>query len=213
MSVTSLAPGDLFTVRIIKHLITNPADQWANSYEFKAISSGTESELLILAPILVGFESVFHYTTTIFDRIVISTWEADSVPYEPAAFISLSLSDIGDIEAASDPLSLNQCLSVTRVAASGRFGHLFYRNCVAEEDVHAPAGKTILNDRAEFQTLLDTALSASTLADYIGASPEASLGMVMVNADGTQVRPVVGLFVSGISTIKTDHKWFNRTSP
>jgi hypothetical protein len=213
MSVVSLAPGDLFVVRIIKHLITNPADQWANSYEFKSVGTGTESELLILAPIIVAFEAAFHYTTTIFDRIIISTWEADSVPYDPESFISLSLSDVGDLEATSDPLALNQCLSVTRVANSGRAGHIFYRNCVAEEDVQAPAGKLILNSRSTFQTRIDGALTSSTLADYIGTTPEGSLQLVMVNADGTQVRPVAGLFVGGMSTIKTDHKWFNRTSP
>lgn len=213
MSVLSLAPGDLFVIRVIKHLVTNPDDQWANSYEFKSVGSGTESELLILAPILVAYEVAFHFTTTIFDRIIISTWEADSVPYDPESFISLSLSDVGAVDASSDPLALNQCLSVTRVASSGRSGHLFYRNCVGEEDVQAPAGKLILGSRAVFQTRIDEALTDSTLDDYIGASPEGTLQLVMVNADGTQVRYVAGLFVSGMSTIKTDHKWFNRTSP
>jgi hypothetical protein len=213
MSVSAFIAGDLFTIRVVKHLNTNPADQWANAYEFQATEAGTEAQLLALGVALVAFEAALHHTTTLFDRLLISTWEPDSVPYDPTAFISTTLSDVGDRGALSDPLSLNQCLSVTRVCATGRFGHLFYRNCVAEAQVGAPAGKTTLNDRSAFQGIVDDALAASNLDGYIGITPDEALRMAMVSADGTQKRPVVGLIVQGMTTIKTDHKWFNRTSP
>lgn len=213
MSVSDFSTDDRFVVRVVKHLITNPGDAWANSYEFVALDAGAETELLALATGLVTFEASFHYTTTIFDRVLISTWEADSVPYDPASFISSTLSAIGDTEATTDPLALNQCLSVSRSAAFGRFGHLFYRNCVSEGDVQAPAGKLILNSRPTFQERIDDALSDSGLEGYIGIPPSLGLQMVMINADGTQVRPIVQLRVQGMTTVKTDHKWFNRTTP
>jgi len=36
MSVLSFAAEDLFVVRVIKSLVANPDNQWANSYEFQA---------------------------------------------------------------------------------------------------------------------------------------------------------------------------------
>lgn len=213
MPVDSFDGADRFIVRVVKHLITNPDDTWANSYEFRATDPGGEAELLALGTAVVEFERLFHYDTTIFDRLLISTWEEDSVPYDPSAFISTSLSAVGELTALTSALALNQCLSVTRVATSGRFGHLFYRNCVAEGDVFAPAGKTVLNERAVFQTRIDGAIDDSDLTNFIGSSASGGLNMVMVNKSGSQTRMVAGLFVQGVSTIKTDHKWFNRTSP
>jgi len=210
LPVTTYAAGALFVLRVTKHLITNPDNKWANSYEFKAVEGGSESELLTLGLSLVNFEKHFHFTTTIFDRLLISTWEPDSVPYDPESFISTTLTAEGELTFSGDTLALDQALSITRSAAFGRFGHLFYRNCLEESHVEAPAGKSILVSRALHQTHIDEALDTSNLGDYIGLAPEESLQLVMVNADGDQVRPVVQLRAQGVSSIKPDHKWFNR---
>jgi len=211
MSVSSFATGDKFIYRIIKSLTTNPSDQWVNTYEFSALETGGEEELLALGVVLVSFEQAMHHDVVRFDRMVISTWEPDSVPYDPAAFISTSLSELGTIGSSTALMALNTALSVARVAAFGRQGHLFYRGNLDEEEVSAPAGKSILTDRADKQTQLDAAVASSGLDDYIGGGAT-SLRMMMINADGDQVRPVVGLFAQGVSTIPTDHKWFNRSN-
>jgi len=213
MSVATFVSGDAFIYRVVKHLITNPDNTWVNTYEFTADISGSEGALLTLGTALVNFEIGIHYETTIFDRLIISTWEPDSVPYDPLAFISTSLTGIGDQAVTSDALGLNQVLSVTRVATSGRFGHLFYRNCVAEEDVAAPAGVTRLNDRAFFQARIDAALGSSGLDAYIGVGATEALKLAMVGSTLASARVVVGLTVQGMSTVPLDHKWFNRTSP
>jgi len=36
--------------------------------------------------------------------------------------------------------------------------------------------------------------------------------MVLVNADGDQVRPVIGLSVVGVTQMPVDHAWYNRSS-
>jgi len=213
MTVSSFTSGDLFTIRITKSLATNPDNAWANSYEFAATDPGTEADLLSLANKLVIFEQNIHRTVVIFQRALISTWEADSVPYNPATFISSTLTGLGLAEVVDDLVALNQCLSVTRVAATGRVGHLFYRGVLEEAQVTAPAGVSVLSDRAAWQTVIDDAITESGLNDYIGADAGGGFYLAMVSADGAQVRPVIELRAQGVATVKTDHAWFNRTSP
>jgi hypothetical protein len=212
MPVTSFATDDLFIFRVTKYLSTNPANKWANSYEFRAAAGGDEGDLLALGNLLVQFEARFHHNVVIFDRILISTWAADSVPYDPATFISSTLTATGAIGPVTDLLALNQCLSVARIAASGRFGHIFYRGVLEEAEVAAPAGVSVLVSRAGQQVKIDDALEDSGLADYVGEGATGALRLVMVNAAGTQVRTVNQLRVQGVSTIPTDHAWFNRTT-
>jgi len=213
MSVLDFVAGALFSVRVTKNLTTNPDDKWVNSYEFQATDAGTESELLTLGTAVANFESEFHHNVVIFDRILISTWAADSVPYNPATFISSTLTLVGQVGAVGGLLALNTCLSVTRQAASGRFGHLFYRGVLEDPEVTAPSGKTVLVSRANQQTKINDALTASGLDEYLGADPAGRLELVMINAGGTQVRKVTQLFAQGVSTVPLDHAWFNRTSP
>lgn len=210
MTVLAFEEGDLFTFTVTKYLATNPDNVWENRYEFEALAASGESELLGLGGILVNFESVFHLDSVVFSRLLISTWTPDSVPYNPEAFVSTSLTAVGATESGSNPLGLSNCLSVTRQARSGRFGHIFYRGVLTEDVVQAPAGKTILNDRAATQGVLDGAVESSGLDAYLGTSPTAALHMVMVSADGSQIRGVTGLFVQGVAQVKADHKWFNR---
>jgi len=211
MTVLTFAAADLFVFRVVKYLSTNPDNKWANSYEFRANATGTESDLLTAGEKLVDFEVAFHRTNVIFDRILISTWEADSVPYDPSTFISSTLTAIGTAAISGDMMALNTCMSVARIAASGRFGHLFYRGVLLEEDVEAPAGRSVLVDRAAQQANIDAALSSSGLGDYIDPFGDTAVQMAMINKDGTQVRKITQLRVQGVSSVPLDHAWFNRT--
>jgi hypothetical protein len=201
-----------FTFRIIKYHALNPDRKWASTYEFNAIGTGSEDELLALGVALVSFEAAFHRDTILFDRLLISTWAPDSKPYNPSTFISSGLSAVGLVGAVGENAALNQTLSVARIAASGRQGHIFYRGVLNEAEISAPAGKSILTSRASYQTAIDNALTTSGLDDYVGPSARLSLKLVMINSSGTQVRPVNTLFVKGVTTLPMDHAWFNRTT-
>jgi len=213
MPVTSFVSDDLFVFRVIKSHVNNPDRKWANSYEFRATAGGDEGDLLDLGEIIVNYERALSYTVINFDRLLISTWSEDSKPYDPEAFISSTLTALGQAEAGSELLALNTCMSVTRQAASGRFGHLFYRGMLSEGQVGSPAGKSVLTNRTANQTNLDNALSSSGLDDYIGNPATGPFQLVLVNKDGSQVRPVINLRVQGVSTVPMDHTWFNRTKP
>lgn len=212
MPVTTVVSGDKFTIRVIKHHHNNPSDTWANSYEFVANSAGAEAELLLCGDAVVAFEKAMHKDVVEFDRLTISTWAPDSVPYDPTAFISVALTGTGTIGEVVGTQPLNVCLSVARVTAYGRFGHIFYRGFLDFGDTEAPAGKAVLVDPTGVQSIIAAALTSSTLDEFIGLSPEQVLGLSLISKDGTQVRPVVGLFQSGVTTLPTDHAWFNRTA-
>jgi len=213
MPITPFAVGDKFIYRVLKSLTTNPDNRWVNTYEFRAGEVGAEADLLTLGTALVNFEIAMSRETVQFERLTISTWVPDSVPYDPAAFITTTLTGAGTLPITDDVSPLNMCLSVARIAATGRSGHIFLRGNLTEEDVTAPAGKSVLTARPTKQTQLDGALSSSGLDAYIGPEDPIALFMVMVNKDGTQIREVKELLVQGVTTLPQDHAWFNRRPP
>jgi len=214
MPVTTFNIGDKFIARVVKHLSTNPANQWVNSYEFVATNAGTTGDFVTLGEALVEFEAGIHTELVTFDRFTASTWEADSVPYDPAAFYSVSLSAVGirsDVPNEVEPLGM--ALRVNRQAESGRFGNLFYRGALFENEVSSPAGIPILTTPGTIQDNLTDVLASSGFGDYLTPGPGTPFQLSMISADGSQVRNVTGLLATGVSLIKQDHQWFNRTAP
>lgn len=210
MSTTSFVTGDLFTVEITKSLSTNPNLKWRNTYEWKALAGGGLADILDSGEKLVAFEKAISYDVVNFEELRVSTWEPDSVPYDPTAFLALPLSGSGTLDSSgADVMALNVCLNMVRVPESGRFGHIFYRGCLVESDVEAPAGDFILSDPSVFDTRVSTALGSSGVQDQLDQT--GTMGMAMISADGSIVRAVVGFSPQGVSTVPTKHKWFNRT--
>lgn len=212
MTVTSYVADDLFVIRIVKSLYANPDNRWANTYEIQANDVGTSAELLAISLKLVGFEAELHGPGVQFRQLAVSTWEEDSVPYAPAAFLSYALNQPGIRTLSGSPLALNKTLSIARVVPNGRLGHLFYRGSLAEGDIEAPAGIDILTNAPSVVTAVSVAVTNADLADHFmfGADP---LKLVMVTKSGDNIRPVVGLTPVGVSSVPTDHAWYNRTSP
>jgi len=212
MSVSDYSEGDLFVVRIVKRLATNPDNKWANSYELQAHVAGSESDLLGLAMNLLTFEKHLHFPAVQFVQILVSTWLPDSKPYNPESFISSPLATIGTRTPSSDPLPLSTTLAVTRVCPTGRFGHIFYRGALEEADQNAPAGKAILSTPSAWVTIISDAIGDANIDGLFGSPSLMNFGMVMVSKDGSQVRGVMGLVPQGISQVPPDHAWFNRTT-
>jgi len=213
MSVLTFATNDLFVIRIIKHYSTNPARQWSNSWEAVANESGTFSDLRDLGEAIIAFEQLVHNTFTVLDRLVISTWAADSVPYDPSAFYTqpINLPAVRDTTGELEPITT--CWSVSRDPLSGRQGHLFFRGVLSQADTSAPSGITVLSSPSTMATLLSSSLTDSALADYVSVTPINPLSIAMVNKTGSNIRAVAGLTSVGVVQLPVDHAWFNRTSP
>lgn len=210
MTVLDYDGNAKFIVRIIKSHANNPSDQWVNSYELHSLDPGTGTELVAAANIIVAFEKLMHKNVVNFIRLTISTWEADSVPYDPESFISSTISGMGNIGVVTGIRPLNECLSLTRVVTSGRFGHIFYRGALDDNEVFSPAGKLVFVDGDEMQTRVDSAVTAAGI-DELFLTGSSSLQLALIDKTGANKRHVVGLFASGISSLPLDHAWFNRT--
>lgn len=214
MTVLAPAAGDKFVVRVLKHLQTNPDNVWANSYEGVVTEEGGLAELFNWQDAICTFEAAIHDNDVFFDRAIISTWEPDSFPYDPASFASIPLDLQGQIsDITNENVTTGMAWRVNRQCASGRFGNLFYRGVLHENQVSAPAGKPILSDPSAMAELLSDSIDSSLLTNYFGITATGGIYLAMISADGSQVRPVTQFVSSGVSLIKQDHMWFNRTPP
>jgi hypothetical protein len=213
MSVLTFDDADKFIITTKKNLLTNPDNSWVNRYEAQALTAGSAGQLLTLGLAIIAFEKLLHAPVVRFSQLSISTWEPDSKPYDPLAFISTPLSEVGGRTKAQDLISLNQTWGVLRVAATGRFGHLFLRGCLYEDDITAPAGKSIFSNLTAISSDLAAAVTTSGLEDYLGQDASGALRLVMINKNGTQIRALAGLSTGGVSAVPQDHAWFNRTTP
>jgi len=211
MTVLGFAVNDRFVLRIIKYYSTNPAREWSNSYEFVANASGDETDLNTMLTAFVLFEQNIHNTFTRFTRAIVSTWEEDSVPYDPDAFLVVELAQSGTRDTSGELEPITACWSVARIPTSGRLGHIFYRGVLSQGDTAAPAGITVLSDPPTMADLLSDAITAAEIDGYLGAGG-APLTLAMINKTGTNTRVVLGLASAGVVQLPVDHAWFNRTT-
>lgn len=212
MTVLAYGVDDMFILRIIKYHSANPDRKWANSYELHAHSPGDTSVLQAVASAFVLFEQEMHNPLIIFDRYLLSTWEADSKPYNPDVFLSFPLGTAGTGPDVTNLIGLGQAFNVARIPTSGRFGHLFYRGVLTEDHVSAPAGKSILTSLPAMQAIVDGAIVASEVATYMEVDNAVGITLAMVSPTGEDFRNVTTLSASGVSNLPQDHAWFNRTT-
>ncbi|MFZ0752120.1 MAG: hypothetical protein WAM70_22355 [Pyrinomonadaceae bacterium] len=211
MPVDTFAAGDLFRVTIIKNHALNPSDSWANTYEIQSKDGGVTMQLLEAANRLTSYERHYHFNTTVFDRYIVSTWEPDSAPYNPINFITVTIGEVGMATPPATPVGLSTCLHIARNVSYGRVGHLFYRNVLGEGDIQAPSGKTVLTDPSGQSVTQALHSAAVDLPDMMGDPPDSPFGLVMIDKTANVVRPVQSFIVKGVSQVKLDHKWYNRT--
>jgi len=209
-TILSFDVGDRFVARIIKSYTTNPARQWSNTYELAANDAGTITDLDSALADLVTFEKNMHNTFTTFVRATMSTWSADSVPYNPDVFLVSPLFGNGLRDTSGELEPITTCLNIVRVPTSGRQGHLFLRGVLAQADTEAPAGITVLQSPAIIQALLDDSIDAAGLAPMFGTTTGV-LKLAMINKTGSEGRVLTSFAVGGVSQLPVDHAWFNRT--
>jgi hypothetical protein len=217
MSVIEPVVREGFVFTLTKALIANPAIRWRNTYEafFDEDSNPSSSALEDLAAALLEFEKIIHLSGVQFVQTTISTWAADSKPYDPESFITIphAADTVGQRTiGASQPLDLTAAFYVRRQVPTGRQGKLFYRGVLGENDVEAPAGVMRLSSVSGMQTLIDGALNSSDLSQYL--YPTAT-GMLMLSMTSEPVpgnpihRQVMNLLAAGATRVSGDHRWYN----
>lgn len=200
-----------FTVRMYKKMATNPAIQWANTYEVykKFTAALTADDYQDLVTNLLSFESAFHGNDVLFDRAVVSTFVEDGQPYNPESFITFPLMDTpGERSAAFGEFEpLNVVLFVRRSVPFGRNGKLYYRRVLVEAEVASPAGVARLTTGAGIHTEFANAYS-TWLALYTDGDDE-RFALVMA-ATGQTPRNITALAVAGVRVVKFNNRYFDK---
>lgn len=218
----------LYTVRVFKSLVDQPTVSWSNTYE---LSSGegpwAYEDMSGIADSLVSFEETFHLDGVRFDRVVFSTYEPDSKPYNPDNLAVFPRDDVGDVVAfAMEREALDTVLWVRRQTQFGRAGRAYYRGVLIDTDVETTNGQLSLTAAGVARlaivwtlamTFLEPAIAYMVMA---GQSLESKLYMptqmgekqqVLRNyQDNVHVRKVNDLIIAGVRRSQLNNKYFDK---
>jgi hypothetical protein len=180
--INRLDLDEVLTVRTYK---TVPGAQiaWANTYELIVDNPSQDvtevtNRLNNLRDVFVTLERGLLNVAYTLDRIIISSYVADSRPYDPFTFASYTISLPGQFTSGSNPLvPLQLCVLVKRLTNFGRQGNILYRGIVTRnETTVTPTGTVVSAARINaIETALNTFLNAIR-----------QLGFDLVMARGTQ---------------------------
>jgi len=205
MTLRNISQGEVLTVRSYKQYI---GFAWANNYEIQATTNITNPEVSLqqVADRIVTLERNLHLSAVIIDRVTISSYAPDSLPYNPDALATFPYSVFATRNQGGEFLPLEMCLFVRRNTGFGRDGRLLYRGCLTEVDMNATGFRPLL-----------TQSTVSSLQSIINTWAQQGLGseFVLVMASGvpnpTSIRGVVGLQVSEkIVVKKVNNRYFRR---
>jgi hypothetical protein len=205
MTLINIAQGEVVSARVYKQYV---GFSWANNYEVQATTNITDPSAALqeLSDRLVALERSIHLAGVIIDRVTISSYAPDSLPYNPDALATFPYSLPGQRNAPGEVLPLELCLFVRRNVNFGRDGRLLYRGCLTENDMAATAFRPLLTSSAvnAFQ---------NTINPWLVDGPGSVWRLVMAsgNPNPTSIRTVVGLQVSEkISVKKVNNRYFRR---
>jgi len=157
MPLQSVSTGEVFTVRVYK--LFNQY-RFANTYEIVAQQdeSGTGEVFWVqIADRFVTLESQLLLNFIQVDRVVISSYAPDGLPYNPTSFISIPYNIFGQTPVVGDIVPANMCMVVRKNVTYGRDGRNFYRGTMNETDLVGgfPEGTLSPNRRNNIQNLFN----------------------------------------------------------
>jgi len=208
-----LEVDEVLTVRTYK-TIPNTQIAWANTYEVINDTDTPDiaqvtSRLSALKNAFVQAERGLLNALFLLDRVVISSYVPDGVPYDPFTFVSYTVGMPGLYTNGNDPpLPLQLCALIKRRSPFGRQGSILYRGAVGSPDaVVTPTGTVIVQRRVtEIESLFNTLLNNIR-----------NLGFDLVLARGREVveigtlRRVGGIEVKPTMTFKKlNNRYFDK---
>lgn len=206
MTVTDIADGELFTVRLYKRYGNWT---WANNYEVRARLSipFAQTAVFDLVNALVNLEQPIHASFVRLDRAVVSTYQVDSRPYNPDTFSTIPIGVFGQAVFSTDPMPLEYCMFVRRVTASGRPGKLLYRGVFEEVTVSTADLRPVIVQSRLVQ--LQNHFSSWYASFLNGPS---GFDLVMISGEeNLNVRQLQGFTVSQSIVLKqTSNAYFDR---
>lgn len=209
--VLDYVAGTPFTVRVRSSLVTNPRVRWHNTFELRATESGDVEILGGAAAAIVGLVISMTYDYVRVDEVTLSTWVPDSHPYNPLGFFTGVYNQRGLVPLGfNTPAALREALFVKRQTTSGLLGKLFLRGAIILEDLTTVDGEWVLNDPAPLATRLADAIVENDLGVHLAGLASPSWAFALIGNDG-ETRWINTFALSGLSDIKMNHKYFDRS--
>jgi hypothetical protein len=157
----------------------------------------------------VALERGLLGTPYVLDRVIISTYVPDGVPYNPYTFVSFPVNLFGVYNTLSNLiLPLQLCTVIKRSVAFGRQGTLLFRGIVNSNDSDTTGGGTVI--RGTRLNAITTALNT-----FLNAVRQQGFDLVMARGqDSVEVgtlRRVTGFEVKPNMTYKKlNNRYFDR---
>lgn len=214
MSVLEFEAGSMFTVITKSRIASSPEITWNNSYELWAQIDGDQAALAAFAGSVAAFQIALTLSTIELEEVRVSTWNPDSNPYDPTAFFVQPVNLTGTISATGvEPLPLTDVLFLKRQVSLGRLGKLFLRGALTKGDVTGTYRSWSLSSPGSIGTRVSDALTSSGLDAYLQGGESVNglrLALLHPSGGGTTWRPVSDLTVGGVSSVKLNHKYFDK---
>lgn len=204
--LTTISNGTVLAARAFKRI---GETIWVNTYEllYEGASAPADAYTYLdaVADAISVAESNIHSNKVYLDRVVISSVEPDSVPYNPSTFAVFSYNfACTGITGIHTLLPLSFCVLVKKLVNFGRAGNILYRGALSTTSGTMGAqGFTLDFDEANritnaLQTLINSLQALDT-----------SLALVKLTDTGVidNVRKVTGVTVRTLTTTK---KLYNR---
>jgi hypothetical protein len=160
--------------------------EWFNTWGLEGPDTPDTDAFALLAGQLVTFHRGILFSYYKVDRVVISTAEQDSKPYNPATFFTFPVAQPGLETPSGTVLPLTNVIDVRKVAPSGRNGHLFLRGGLSTDNVDSPGGVPQLSDPSALETAFVTAYGAMSTA----VSATWTFGIITKTGSSMSFRPV-----------------------
>lgn len=201
--------GEIVSVRVIQSA-NNGTIKWANTHEYRALARNNFFDAQTLALELAEVHKAFLLPAYKVERVVVSTWVPDGVPYNPDTFASFSFGMQGSrTRAGSEPTDLTVCLLLDRRVQGGRNGRILLRGCLTEEMLTAVGGRYNFQQPSSLDGVDFNAAMGRLLSAIYVPTNNAVWGMVMHSELGT--RPIDAFVNPRITFKKLRNKYFDRS--
>lgn len=205
----------MIVARAYMHYATRPNDEWTHTleYNFGGVLESGEAEIIAF-DMAEGLSNML-LETVIIDRVVLSTWEQDSAPYDPSKLRVVPIGIFGLVEfLVGEETDDDIVVYVRKSVSSGRAGKIQLRGCLLDSNMESDAGSWVLSSslRSALEARLDLywqAVNNNGQVCLIGAplvswtypaTPEGTKQIPIPNyADEPYVREVNGVVLVGVN--------------
>lgn len=136
----------MIVARAYMHYAERPNDEWTHTLEYAFTGSLESGEAELIALDLGTGLSELLLKTVLIDRVVLSTWEQDSKPYDPSKLRVVPIGVFGKVEfLVGEETDDDIVIYVRKAVSSGRAGKIQLRGCLLDGNMESESGSWVLS--------------------------------------------------------------------